>query len=102
VTLDPNIYYKQPWEEETIEVDFTNRLAAGDSLSPVATVTIWDGATDMTTDMITSTTVVSPKVLIRVKGGTSGATYKMRIRAVTSNGEKYEEDLSVRVRQIGA
>ncbi|MBN1254010.1 MAG: hypothetical protein JXA50_01885 [Deltaproteobacteria bacterium] len=100
MTLNPNSYTKQPWEEETIKIDFTERLAAGDSLSS-ALVTIWEGTTEKTTEMIGSSSVENPYVIVKLKAGEDGINYSLRVRATTSNGGKYEEDLVVRIRQIG-
>lgn len=101
MTLNITSYIKQPWEEETIQVGFSKILASGDNIQS-ATISIWDGDTEITSTMIGATSISSPYVLVKIKGGDSGKNYNLRVRVTTSNGEKYEEDLVVRIRQIGA
>lgn len=99
--MDPVAYSKQPAEIETIEIDWTERIAAGDSLSSEESKMYDEDGKDETTAMINSTSITGNSVFVVVKAGEAGKKYHLRCRATTTNGEVYEEDLDVHVRQEG-
>jgi len=92
-------FTKQPSEEFTIAIDFTGRMATGETVAS-AVVTAADSAgTDATATVIESSSVSTPSVLVRVKAGTDGANYKITIVATTATAEVYEADVTMRVRE---
>lgn len=91
-------FTKQPSEEFTIAIDFTGRMATGETLDS-AVVTAADSAgTDATAAVIESSSVSSPHVLVRIKGGQDGQDYRVTVVATTATTEVYEADVTMRVR----
>lgn len=71
-------------------------------IASVSGATIWNGTTDMSSEMISGTpSISSNKVYVTVYGGTDGVTYNLRLRVVTTNGDQIEDDLDVVVIQKG-
>ena len=96
MALNPPTYTKQPWEEETISIDFTNRITGDSVLS--ATVKIYDSdEKDVTATMLDSSSVASPYVYAKIKAGTPGGRWNIQIRVTTTNGDLKEEDLPLYV-----
>ena len=100
--MKPTYQTKEAWEIRYLEFDLTDSLATADTISSI-TVTIWEGATEKTTTMILGTPSFSgAKVYAFVQAGTAGTDYYVRVRVTTTNGEKLEDDLLLRVRLRGA
>jgi hypothetical protein len=96
----PGPYTKQPWEEETIRVDCTPRLADGDSLQSATLTILDDEGNDVTSSMIDgSPSVNSPYIYAKIKAGESPNNYNLRVRGITANGEKIEADMQICVRE---
>lgn len=97
--MKPPLFKKQPWEERKLEFDVSNSLAPGDSVRSVDSVNVLlNGAVQAA--MCSSGTLVGSKVYARVKGGTHGVDYYVRVRVNTVNGDKIEDDLLLQVREI--
>ncbi len=100
--MDPAIYTKQSWEERTIEFDATDSLATGDTLASVSGITVWEGTTDKSATMVSGVPTLNGNVAyVRVIGGTDGHSYWVRVRLITTGGDKIEDDLRLLVRDIG-
>lgn len=100
--MEPTTWTKQPWEERLLEFDATDSLATGDSLASISGITVWEGTTEKTSTMISGAPSISgDKVYARLVGGTDGHSYWVRIRLVTVNGDKIEDDLRLLVRNLG-
>ncbi|OIO42022.1 hypothetical protein AUJ63_04210 [Candidatus Pacearchaeota archaeon CG1_02_35_32] len=97
MSLSPKIYYKQPWEEETIKIDFSSRIESGDSISS-AIIKMYSDGIDVTTSMIISTSIISPYIYVKIKDGTDGM-YNLALQITLTSGEKREEDLMVSVKE---
>ncbi len=99
----PSTWIKQTWEVRKLEFDPTDALATGDSLSSVDTVKVYDSTgADKSTDMIEGSPQISGgKLYIVIKAGNAGEYYWLRIRVNTTNGDKIEDDLKVKVKQVG-
>jgi len=85
---------KQPYEEYYLVFDFADWL--GTATISSATVTAVNNSTgvDVTATITTvgSQAKTNTEVKVWVKAGTSGETYKITVKAVASDGSKYEKD----------
>ena len=96
----PSAFEKQPWEVRRIAVDFSNALAAGDTVASISGITAWESTTERTSTIIGGTsTIVGNKVYLTLQSGTDAITYNIRVRVVTTNGDQIEEDLSLIVKE---
>lgn len=105
-----NVYCKQPFEVETIKIDWHSRIntigVSGYAISTVA-IEIFDSkGQDKTTNMLEGSVLYSgTDILLTIKDGMDGEDYFARIR-VTLTKAGYvtlyqEEDLVINVRQRG-
>ena len=100
--MEPATWTKQPWEERLLEFDAANSLATGDSLASISGITVWEGTTDNSLTMISGVpSLLGNKAYVRVIGGADGHSYWVRIRLITVNGDKIEDDLRLLVRNVG-
>ena len=100
----PSTWIKQAWELRKLEFDPTDALATGDSLSTVDSVKVYDSlGVDKSTDMIDGTPQISGgKLYVSIKAGDAGQYYWLRIRVNTTNGDKIEDDLKIKCKNIGS
>lgn len=93
-------FNKQPWEEETIALEWSARLASGDSLSSgdIKCYDISDDS-DVTSTLIDSTAISGTQLYLKVKGGDDGGVYKVEMKMTTSNGDKKEGEIFVIVKE---
>lgn len=92
---------KQPWESFVPYVEFGDNMTASETITigaSSATITDVDG-TDCTSSMISSIQVIDrTKLAARLSGGTeSKSPYKITFRITTSDLNKWEKDVQVRV-----
>jgi hypothetical protein len=100
--MDPAIFTKQPWEQRKLEFDVTDSLAAGDSLSSISGITVWEGTTDLSATMVSGAgSIIGNKAYAIILGGVDGHNYWVRVRLLTTGGDKIEDDLRLLVRNIG-
>ena len=100
--MEPIIWTKQVWEERLLEFDATNSLATGDTLASVSGITVWEGTTDKSATMVDGApSLVGNKAYAKIIGGTDGHSYYVRVRLITANGDKIEDDLRLLVRNVG-
>ncbi len=100
--MEPAIYTKQTWEERKFEFDATDSLAAGDSVSSISGITVWEGTADKSATMVSGAgSVVGNKAYAKIIGGEDGHSYWVRVRLLTANGDKIEDDLRLLVRNVG-
>lgn len=94
---------KYPWEETFRTVQFLRPEGGplnAEEVLTAATVSATHLATgaDATADLIADVAVYdSTQVRYRLKGGSADNNYQLIVRAETSNGQKLEERLTVRV-----
>lgn len=75
-----------PAEKILIEIDFSNRLATGESVTGASViVTVTNGTDPAAASHFGTPTVSSPKVKLPVSGCLHGVYYHVRIVATTSN-----------------
>jgi hypothetical protein len=91
---------KQPYEVLLRYIDFTDRIAAGDTIAS-CTITATDIAgTDVTATLVEGPTLLSGAyVYYTLKAGTDGQVYKINFKAISTAGAKPEEDLVVLVKE---
>ena len=92
--MTDRILDKQPTESDLFDIDFTPKLAAGDTISSVTSVT-----TAQSGLTIGAPTLSTTKVQVRISSGTSGTLYKITAIVFTANGNTLETDVYLRVEE---
>lgn len=100
--MEPSIRTKQSWEERLLEFDAADSLASGDSVASIVGITVWEGTTDKSATMVSGApSLTGNKAYARIIAGEDGHSYWVRVRLLTVNGDKIEDDLRLLVRNIG-
>lgn len=90
-----NLFQKQPADQLDYDLDFSEWLADGDTITGTSAVS------DVPTELvILSASVADQTVKIWVSGGLDGSTYKVTATVSTSQGRIKELDFKIRVRDI--
>ncbi len=94
------VVVKQPWEDLVVDMDLTNRMRAGDSISSVdAVVFVNQGKVPGSGDITLSSGTFSGTIAqVRVSGGQDQENYKLSYRCNTTLGDKIEGDGMLYVR----
>lgn len=82
-TAAPQRLAKLSGESRVYAMDFTNLLAANETISSVGTVTQSSSGTALT---LGPTAISGPQVQFRISGGDSGKIYKLTVPITTSLG----------------
>jgi len=98
--MNPSICKKQPWDERQLEFDVSNALASGDTLSASLTPVVEVLLGDVVQAGMVSGTVAKQgnKVYAKIVGGTNRVDYTVRVRVITTNGDKIEDEIIMQVR----
>ena len=102
--MNPNAHDKQSYEEHIITIDASDTLASGDTITAGSLlVKAFDSdETDVTSTIISGTPSFSgTDIQVELIAGTDGEDYNIRVRFTTANGEKIEDDLTLRIRDKG-
>lgn len=92
---------KQSWDEWNTSVDFSDALSESETIvSATVTVTPKGATTDLTATMAGTPSISDGVVICLIKGGTTGNTYNVSYRAVTSGSQKFEADLALKVLDV--
>ena len=93
---------KQPYEEYFLTFDFSWVLGSATILSAAVTAVNNDTASDVTATITTVASQIKTNTTVKVwvKAGTTGETYKITVKAVASDGAKYELDGLLPVREL--
>ena len=92
-----NLFFdKQPDEEFFIAVDFSDRLADGETITD-KTVTAINIATGESAAVVNSSAIDGDNINIKVIGGTTGDDYKITVIVNTSGSNILEEDIIMHV-----
>jgi hypothetical protein len=83
---------KQSTEKRTITFDFTQKLAAGDTVSSISSLTAAAGLT------ISAGTLVGNQVSCQVSSGVDGSDYRVQCRVNTTLTDILELDVVIEVR----
>ncbi len=96
--MKPTGWQKTSFDERTLEFDVTPALGTGDTVASVTSVTVFYGTTEQTAMVSGSPTLTGNKVYQKIVGGTDGYDYTIRVRVVTTGGDKIENTLNMMVR----
>jgi len=96
-----NIFFKQPGEEYSVSIDFDDVLTTNETITDKTVTAFISGKTDdISSSIISSSSIVDRTIVIKVKDGTDGKTYKITVVIETSANNIYEEDILMKVREI--
>lgn len=90
-----NTYSKQPNDVLDYDLDYSEFLSAGDSLSNLSTAAVSPSGLTVHTPL-----VIGKTLKIWVQGGSAGVKYKVTVQAVTVLGRTKEDELIFRVKDI--
>lgn len=99
--MKPQTWKKQPWEKRILEIDCTNALPTGVTISSIDIEAYDDSEVDVTSTIIDTSSIDSNNVLVTVKAGTDGENYDLKVKITLSNGEQVEDDIKIKVREKG-
>jgi hypothetical protein len=99
---------KRPWEEIFRYHQFRRTVGSGwlnssETIASIHSITCREKetGTDTTSDMISNEAVYSgdnTSVIYMLKGGTPGIVYVINFKIISSNGQKFEDELEVLVK----
>lgn len=95
--------YKSPFEQFAVSLDFTSDIGAGNTLASISAVSALNELTqtDSTAEVIAPVppTISSSgtAVVFQVTGGVAGETHTISVQIVSSIGEKYQGDITLRI-----
>lgn len=94
--------YKAPFEQFAVSLDFAADIGSGNSLASISAVTAMNNLTqaNSTAEVIASTpppTISGTAVAFEVTGGVVGETHTISVQIVSSIGEKYQGDMTLRI-----
>jgi hypothetical protein len=102
MSMEPAIWTKQVFEERLLEFDAADALATGDSVASISGITVWEGTTEKTLTMLSGVpALIGNKAYAKIIAGEDGHSYWVRVRLITTNGDKIEDDLRLLVRNVG-
>ncbi len=91
--------FKRPDEEFRISWDFSNDLETGDTLAAQQVKAYEEVAgTDVTSTLIENAEIVSNAIRAQVQAGSDGKDYLIRFQATSTQGDKWQRIVRVRVR----
>ncbi len=85
---------KQPGESRRYDIDFAPLLATSDAIDAVTSVT---GSPSGLT--IGGAAISSPKIQVRISGGTDGVLYQITAKVTTTGGDALETEARLRVEE---
>jgi hypothetical protein len=94
--------YKAPFEEFAISLDFAADIGSGNSIASITDVTASSDLTrlDSTAEVIATNpapAISGTAVTFTVTGGVAGETYTIAVQIVSSLGEKYQGEVTLRI-----
>jgi hypothetical protein len=95
-------FYKQPYEEFPISVDFSENMVSDETILSHAISAVDNASADASADVLSTDSndgafIASVQV---VAGVESLSPYKITFRVVTSEGNKWEKDILMRVKEL--
>ncbi len=96
----PSRFFKQPGEKWTQAIEFAGKLPTGASLQSgtISAVRLDTGATDNSVLVSTTLTISGTQALYTHQAGAHGVDYKLTALVTLSNGNLFEEDVLMLVR----
>ena len=93
-------FTKQPSEEPSFSLDFTNDMESGDAIA-IEVATVFDvNGVNLTSTMILGTISDGEKATTTVTGGTSGQKYLIVVAVTTNNGYVYSKGVLMNVEEF--
>ena len=92
--MTDRILDKQPTESDLFDIDFAPKLATGDTVTAVTSVTTAQAGLTIGAPVLST-----PKVQVRLSGGTDTILYKLTAIVTTANGNTLETDVFLRVEE---
>jgi hypothetical protein len=94
--------YKSPFEQFAVSLDFSADIGAGNSIASITSVTATSNLTGLNSTAQVIASSPSPQisgtaVVFEVMGGVVGETHTVSVQIVSSIGEKYQGDVSLRI-----
>jgi len=94
--------YKTPYEQFGVSIDFAADIGAGNSVASINAVSATNNltGTNSTAEVIASPPaplITGTAVAFEVTGGAVGETHTLSVEIVSSIGEKYQGDLTLRI-----
>jgi hypothetical protein len=94
--------YKAPYEQFAVSIDFAADTGSGNSIASVNAVTATNNLTraDSTAEVIASPPAPQASgtaVVFEVMGGVVGETHTISVQIVSSTGEKYQGEITLRI-----
>ncbi len=96
--------YKSPFEQFALSLDFSSDLGAGNTIASITAVTAVNDLTgrDSTDEVIAAApsptiSTSGTAVAFKVTGGVAGETHTISVQIVSSIGEKYQGDITLRI-----
>jgi hypothetical protein len=96
--MKPSVWVKQPWEERLLEFNASTSLSTGDSVSSVDSVKVFYNGLEQAAMLSGPPTINGSKIFQKIIGGVHGSDYIIRVRIITLNGDKIEDELTMKVR----
>jgi hypothetical protein len=94
---------KQPWDRKDYDIDYSQWLSTGDTVSSAsATYVCVEDADDVELDLDGSVTVTGTTTKVWAENGTTGRSYMITVRAITTGGRKIEAEIKLKIKEIGA
>ena len=93
---------KKPYEVFPLSVDFQDVLATGETISTAAASSVLlGGYAEESSSLVSASapTIDGTTVLFSIQGGADGQTHLVRVQITTSDGNKYQEDITVVVQE---
>lgn len=91
---------KQPWEERIFVFNFTNDMDPEEIISDTEGVDVVAVSSGSNTLVVSGLTASGQSLSTKFAGGTTGQTYTIRARVVTSLGQKLELDGKLQVKEL--
>jgi molybdopterin-binding protein len=94
--------YKAPFEQFAVSLDFAADIGSGNSIASIVSVKAVSDLTglDSTEEVIATTpapTISGTAVAFEVTGGAVGETHTISVQIISSIGEKYQGDVTLRI-----
>ena len=94
--------YKYPFEQFAIEIDFSADIGSGNGIASITAVTASNDLThqDSTAEVTAATpaaAILGTAVELTVMGGVAGEQHTITVQIVSSIGEKYQGEITLRI-----
>ena len=90
-------FVKQPSEIFPITLDFSRRLATGETISSKTVTAAIVGGGDATATVIDSSAIDGTEINITVKAGSDGVEYKITVKITSSASNVFEDEITMTV-----